>query len=72
MEVLVKFIGYLVLGAVLVFFGACLFAFPVKWLWNWLMPMLFGLKAINAWQAWGLMTLCGILFKSSSSSKSSS
>ena len=41
-----------------------IFAFPFMWPWNWLMPELFGLKVIEYWQAFGLMILCGMLFKS--------
>lgn len=33
-------------------------------LWNWLMPMIFGLIKLNFWQSLGLMMLCSILFKS--------
>lgn len=46
-------------------------AIPTYFLWNWLMPEIFGLKAITFWQAWGLVFLSGILFKGSLSSKSS-
>lgn len=45
---------------------ALLAGFPTKWLWNWLMPALFGLKTITFWQAWGLLWLSSMLFKSSS------
>ena len=38
------------------------FGFVVKWLWNWLMPGLFGLHAIGYWQALGLLILSKILF----------
>lgn len=31
-------------------------------LWNWLMPVIFGLTAINFWQALGLFALARILF----------
>lgn len=55
-------------GAVVVIAGL-LFALPVMWLWNWLMPVIFGLKTIGLLQAWGLNVLCGFLFKSSSTSK---
>ena len=41
------------------------FAFPIYWLWNWLMPTLFHLPVIDVWQAWGLGALTGLLFKSS-------
>ena len=34
----------------------------VRWLWNWLLPPLFGWHAINFWQALGLLALCRILF----------
>jgi hypothetical protein len=34
----------------------------VQWLWNWLMPELFGLRAVTFWQALGLLALCRILF----------
>lgn len=37
---------------------------PTWLLWNWLMPVIFGLKTITIFQAWGLMVLSGILFKS--------
>lgn len=38
-------------------------AWPVKLLWNWLMPVLFSLPAITFWQAAGLMVLINILFR---------
>ena len=38
------------------------FGFVVMSLWNWLMPELFGLRAIGYWQAWGLLILGKILF----------
>lgn len=37
----------------------------VMWLWNWLMPSLFGLTTIGFWQAFGLSWLCNLLFKTS-------
>ena len=40
-----------------------LLALPTMWLWNWLMPEIFGLIEINFWQAWGMNALSGILFK---------
>lgn len=38
------------------------FGNAVLYLWNWLMPSIFGLKAITYWQAVGLMGLSWILF----------
>ncbi|GEM_PF-1213566 len=52
-------IGILVAAGVALFFG-----FVVMWLWNWLMPDIFGLNKISFWQAWGLVVLSHILFKS--------
>ena len=40
---------------------------PIYWLWNWLMPELFGLQAITFWQALGVALLSSCLFKSASS-----
>ena len=31
-------------------------------LWNWLLPPLFGWRALTFWQALGLLALCRILF----------
>lgn len=33
----------------------------VMWLWNWLMPSLFGLPTLTFWQAVGLLVLCRLL-----------
>lgn len=38
------------------------FGQAVHYLWNWLMPEIFGLHAITYWQAVGLLGLCWILF----------
>jgi len=45
--------------------------FPTLWLWNWLMPDLFGLTTITFWQALGLNILCSILFKSHNTNNNS-
>jgi hypothetical protein len=50
-------IGLLILAMIL--FGG-----PLMVLWNWLMPILFGLPEIGFWQACGLQLLATILFKS--------
>lgn len=34
----------------------------VQLLWNWLMPMLFGLREVTFWQALGILALSRILF----------
>ena len=48
---------------------ALVFAFPIMWLWNWLMPVIFGLPNITIWQAVGLYFLSGLLIKSAPSAK---
>jgi hypothetical protein len=52
-------IGGVILAAVLAF----LFGLVVMALWNWLMPGIFGIRAISYWEAWGLVLLAHILFK---------
>ncbi len=55
----------IVLGMIVMAVGlALLFGFVVMLLWNWLMPDIFGLRKITYWQAWGLVVLSHILFKS--------
>jgi membrane protein required for beta-lactamase induction len=41
-----------------------LLGYPLMLLWNWLMPVIFGLPEITFWQAIGLNLLSTILFKS--------
>jgi hypothetical protein len=54
-----------IIGFVMVVLAlSALLSLPVMWLWDWLMPELFGLKTITWAQAWGLNFLCGLLFKS--------
>ncbi|HWE19650.1 MAG TPA: hypothetical protein VG758_21115 [Hyphomicrobiaceae bacterium] len=58
--------------ALIVLLGAA-FALPVMWLWNGVLPNLFVanvVKPIDFWNAWGLLILCGLLFKGTSSSSS--
>jgi len=43
-----------------------LIAIPLYYLWNWLMPIIFGLTTITYWQAWGLYFLSVIILKGSS------
>ncbi len=70
MEALVKIVGGLLIIAVLVFAFGLLFSLPVYWLWNALLPDLFGFKEITWLQSWGLLILCGFLFKSTSATTS--
>lgn len=60
-------LGAFVALIVLAFLISLIAAWPVMILWNWLIPTLFGLSSITFWQSWGLLMLCGFLFKSSNS-----
>lgn len=40
-----------------------LLAFPIKWCWNYTMPIIFGFSTINWGQAWCLNFLAGCLIK---------
>jgi hypothetical protein len=52
--------------APLAILGMALFVFiggqAVQYLWNWLLPSLFGFPAVTFWQALGLLALTRILF----------
>jgi hypothetical protein len=41
---------------------AVIVGLPIKWLWNWIMPSLFGLPEISFWMALGIALLISILF----------
>jgi uncharacterized membrane protein YgcG len=47
-------------------FGFIVFMFVggilVQWLWNWLLPDIFGLRRVTFWEALGLLALSRILF----------
>jgi len=45
------FMAFIVVGGIL-----------VQWLWNWLLPDIFGLRRVTFWEALGLLALCRILF----------
>jgi succinate dehydrogenase hydrophobic anchor subunit len=47
----------------LITLAAVILGFPLMWLWNWLMPPIFGLTEITFWQALGLNALSAILIK---------
>jgi hypothetical protein len=54
--------GWIVLGIIAAVGFAILFGFIIMWLWNWLMPAIFGLGLITYWQAVALFILAKILF----------
>lgn len=55
--------------AMIVVIGLVL-SLPVMWLWNYcLVPATTGLNEIGWLQAWGILVLCGLLFKTHITSK---
>ena len=57
-----RIVGWTVMGLFFAALFALVFGFVVKWLWNWLMPTLFGLGVITYWQAFGIVLLAKLLF----------
>ena len=41
-----------------------LLCFPVMWVWNWVMPIVFGLPEVTVWQTLALLFLSRCFFKS--------
>lgn len=58
MNKVVKIVLWVILGAALV----VLFGFVTQYLWNWLMPKIFGLPALTLLETFGLLLLAKILF----------
>jgi hypothetical protein len=50
--------GFVVIGTL----AAFVFGYVTMLLWNWLVPAVFGLKAIDYWQAVGLLFLSWLFF----------
>jgi hypothetical protein len=57
-----KYIGWGILGTIGIAAFGFLFGYFVMLLWNWLMPMLFGLVTITFWQAVGIVILAKLIF----------
>lgn len=56
-----ELIGAIIFGGIFIGGLAILLGFVIMWLWNWLMPMLFGLPVIGFWEAAGIFILAKIL-----------
>jgi hypothetical protein len=54
--------GMVVLGIIAAAIFALVFGYLVMLLWNWLMPLLFGLTVITYWQAFGIVILAKLIF----------
>lgn len=48
---------------IMMIFATAIISLPLMLLWDWLVPSIFGLRTITWLEAWGLMFLCGLLFK---------
>lgn len=70
MESILKWGILAILSLIIAVALGVLTAFPVMFLWNAVMPGLFGLKVISLTEALLLSLLCSFLFKSSSISSS--
>jgi hypothetical protein len=57
-----KWIGIAILAPLAIALFIWLGGELVMYLWNWLLPTLFGWRQITFWQAVGLLALCRILF----------
>ena len=68
-KVLVAFFAVIGIIAVAAGIGLVL-AFPIKWCWNYTMPMLFELNTITWGQAWCLNFLAGCLIKATQTNNS--
>ncbi|GHV29176.1 hypothetical protein FACS1894176_11750 [Bacteroidia bacterium] len=51
-----------VLAGLALIAGIAVFGLAVMWLWNALIPTIFGLTVINYWQALGLLVLSKVFF----------
>jgi hypothetical protein len=62
MQKITTLLAAILLAAGLAFLASVLIAYPVKWLWNWIVPTVFtGVKEISALQAWGLVFLLNLM-----------
>ena len=56
----------IILGVTLIIFGGLiLLGAPLMYLWNYVVPSIFGLRYITFWEAVGLNLITGILFRQS-------
>ena len=69
MDNVLVFLAALAYMVLMAFVIALLLGIVVMWLWNWLMPVIFGLPTITWIQAAGLTFLIQLVFPSGSSSK---
>ncbi len=69
MEKFIETLSIVMVFLVTSLFVVLLLSWPFQLLWNWLMPMIFGLTKITILQAAGLLLLSGFIFKSNTQVK---
>ena len=70
METFAKLIALVFASIVVIIVFGLIMSLPVMWLWNGcLVAAIPGIKEIGWLQAWGILILCGLLFKPTTSSK---
>ncbi len=57
-----RIVGLVIGGVIIAVFLAFIFGYFVMLLWNWLMPLIFGLPEITYWHAFGIIILARLLF----------
>ena len=57
-----RIVGLVIAGVLAAAVFALAFGWFVMLLWNWLMPVIFGLGAITYWQAFGIVVLAKLIF----------
>jgi hypothetical protein len=55
------FFGILI-GLIVAIIAILIFSFIFMWIWNLVVPDVFGLKQVTLWQALGILILASILF----------
>ena len=56
-----EIVGMIIFGGIFIVGLAILLGFIIMWLWNWLMPMIFGLTTLTFWESVGIFILLKIL-----------
>ncbi|HEY8276567.1 MAG TPA: hypothetical protein VIG52_06190 [Methyloceanibacter sp.] len=55
-------VAAVLIGLVVALVALLIFTFIFQWIWNAVIPDVFGLKQITLWQALGILILASILF----------
>jgi hypothetical protein len=55
--------GVLCVALIVILVFSLLIAFPIKWLWNGVMPDVLGLPEITFWKAYGMYLLSHLLLR---------